>query len=148
MLVQGLRDGVHVAPQSAIEQAITSPIRHAPKVQKSEAGINWTWAGDEWCRRRQVFGSLWTTGKVAKDGVKKRVIFTELGVVPSSDGMDAMRKVTVQIGNGLESRLDERTGDCYLPLPDGCWVRVGKVLVDGKKEQVATTGLRPFFSMA
>lgn len=145
MLVQGLRDGVHVPPYSAIEQEVASELRHAPKVQKGDARINWTWTGDEWRRRRQVFGSVWTMGTVAKDGAEKRVIFTEIGVVPSADGMDAMRKVTVQVGGGLDSRLDERTGDCYLPLADGCWVRVGRVLVDGKKEQVAAVGLRPFF---
>lgn len=150
MLVQGLRDGVYVPPHEDVSKG--SAERHAPKVHKDEAQVRWdAWTGDEWRRRRSVFGSVWTMGTLTGregQGGKKRVIFTDFGVVPSAEGMDAMRIVPLGVAGGVHARLDERAGDCYVPLKDGCWARVGKVIVDGKPEQVAAVGLRPFFGDA
>lgn len=151
MLVQGLRDGLYIPPNEDVSRgAVAAAERHAPKVHKDEAQVRWdAWTGDEWRRRRAVFGSVWTMGTGAGRGAgDKRVIFTDFGVVPSADGMDAMRIVPLGVAGGVQARLDERAGDCYVPLKDGCWARVGKVIVDGKPEQVAATGLRPFFGDA
>lgn len=151
MLVQGLRDGVHIPPyqDAAWDTTKDTELRHAPKVSKEDAKISWhLWTADEWHRRRQVFGSIWTTGITTKDSAKKRVIFTDFEVISSAAIVThSLRAISVQLGDdnpNIEMLLNEQGGNCYLRLTEGSTVRIGKVLVDGKKEQVAAIGLKPF----
>lgn len=162
MLVQGLRDGVHVPPHREAGSAAEHPGKppmHAPKVTKADAQVNWgAWTADDFRRRMRVFGSVWTRATNGK-GEEKRVIFQDAEATPAEEASDAgqgaLDAATVAFayehGNEGEKtavdkvvRFDERSGSCAFQAGDGAWIRVSKVKVDGKAESAAVSALRPF----
>ncbi|KAH0599826.1 hypothetical protein MHUMG1_02616 [Metarhizium humberi] len=158
MLIQGLRDGVHVAPREDVGWKAAAlqgkQLVHAPKITKADGQIHWSaWTAEQFARRVRVLGSVWTHA-VSDRGVRKRVIF--LDATPVAQG-DVLRQ-------GGEGRLvcdhegaDEKRagrhemkvvlqqdGSCLIGIPGDSWIRVEKVKVDGKPEQMAVIALGSF----
>ncbi|OAQ74846.1 methionyl-tRNA formyltransferase [Purpureocillium lilacinum] len=180
LLVQGLRDGLHVPPHRTLEQQSAppqgEPLAHAPKVTKADAQIDWdAWtSGQEFARRARVFGSVWTHA-VNDAGLEKRILFLDVepmgvgnagGARGFSGGEEVMVEFAHDDGTGEDWAthlrrvvVDEDSGACAVSIGAGVgegdsegaedaerreWLLVRRVKVDGKKEQKAATGLRPF----
>lgn len=180
LLVQGLRDGLHVPPHRTLEQQSAppqgEPLAHAPKVTKADAQIDWdAWtSGQEFARRARVFGSVWTHA-VNDAGHEKRILFLDVepmgvgnagGARGFSGGEEVMVEFAHDDGTGEDWAthlrrvvVDEDSGACAVSIGAGVgegdgegaedaerreWLLVRRVKVDGKKEQKAATGLRPF----
>lgn len=159
LLVQGLRDGVHIPPvrdagwkAKEMGGEGEQTLMHAPKLTKAAAEVDWTnWThAQDWTRRMRVFGSLWTTGVTqgragSGPGKEKRVLFLDAQAVDHQNvkGDD----VTLIWNQGQQIvKVDEASGHCFVPVGgvDGAWVRLTRAKVDGKGEQSASSALRPF----
>lgn len=89
MLVQGLRDGLHVPPHRDVgwlpsSQQGSRTFSHAPKVTKADAQIDWLrWTSAEFFERRlRVFASVWTRAVDGDDaGPHKRIIWLDIAPV-------------------------------------------------------------------
>ncbi|UNI20541.1 Methionyl-tRNA formyltransferase [Purpureocillium takamizusanense] len=177
LLVQGLRNGLHVPPyESLLEQQQRrppqgQPLAHAPKVTKADAQVDWdAWtSGEEFARRARVFGSVWTHA-VNDAGHERRVLFLDAEPVGAGNlrGEEVIVEFAHDDGSGEDWAthlrrviVDEASGTCAVSVGkavgveeegegDGAdancreWLMVRRVKVDGKKEQNAATGLRPF----
>ncbi|KOS20109.1 Methionyl-tRNA formyltransferase [Escovopsis weberi] len=165
MLVQVLRDGVHVSPHSEAGwmasklQARGEELDHAPKVSKEDAQMDWAnWNGEAMRRRLRVFGMAWTRAASAtKDEVKRVLFLNDNEPVEVRVGHDAKwsegKMIFLQDSKGTEMhrhermvRVDEKSGVVDILMADGTQTRVKTVKVDGKPEQAAATGLRPFIA--
>ncbi|KND89753.1 Methionyl-tRNA formyltransferase, mitochondrial [Tolypocladium ophioglossoides CBS 100239] len=150
MLVQGLRDGVHVPPHVAVGgQLHGREPTHAPKVTKADAQVDWArWtSAEEFTRRVRVFSSVWTRA-VADQGEEKRVLFQDVEAA-ARDEVSGTAGATVVFAHedGRHERavvVDEAEGAVAVCIGDGVWVRVRRVRVDGRNEQDAARALRPF----
>ncbi|KAJ6443190.1 methionyl-tRNA formyltransferase [Purpureocillium lavendulum] len=183
LLVQGLRDGLHVPPHrdlapSPPQGGPLMTLTHAPKVTKADAQIDWeAWrSGEDFARRVRVFGSVWTHA-VNDGGHEKRVLFLDAeprtAIAAEEDGVQG-EAVAMEFahddGRGEDwathlrrVAVDEGSGACAVSVGESVgeeaeegddaerrhgrrreWVVVRRVKVDGKKEQSAATGLRPF----
>lgn len=150
LLVQGLRDRVHEPPlqdvgQAARQLAAAGEPAYAPKVTKADSQIDWhTWTADDFARRLRVFGAVWTQATPDK-GEPKRVIL--LDAEPAAAGGEGRSGRLSLVRDARDVQVDERTGSCAVRIRDGLWVSVRRVKVDGKPEQAAAVGLRPFITV-
>ncbi|KAF5018188.1 hypothetical protein F66182_9845 [Fusarium sp. NRRL 66182] len=152
MLVQGLRDGVHVPPPSdqkwKAEELDEEKLTHAPKVTKADGHVNWTrWTADEIVRRLRVLGSVWTHA-VNNKGETKRLIIQDAEVVPSEDsGIDTANVQFVQmpdLGTFEVMVSDHGGGTCAIPTVGGNLLRVKKIKEEGKPERDAMVVLKGY----
>ncbi|KAK5987218.1 hypothetical protein PT974_11342 [Cladobotryum mycophilum] len=161
MLVQGLRDGVHVPPHVdagwMARQLAGGALVHAPKVTKADSQVDWTrWTTRDFQRRMRVFGAVWTRGVNAKGEVKRVILQDAEGVAGEEvDGVDGTLALVHGSGEKGEAtgeryervlRVDDAAGVVHVQASDGGWMRVRRVKVDGKPEQAAASGLRPFIT--
>lgn len=170
ILVEGLRDGLHVPPHRDVtgmppRELGSRPLVHAPKVTKADAQIDWArWTTPEYFERRmRVFASVWTRA-VDKAGAPRRIIWQDVApavhtdrVVPRAGEVEGtvtfVQQPEPRQGDGEEREstrtvvMDEETGACEVRLDaeDDLWVRLKRVKVEGKEEQDAARALRPFF---
>ncbi|KAM0344647.1 hypothetical protein ACHAPU_007242 [Fusarium lateritium] len=154
MLVQGLRDGVHVAPRQnrgwKAEEFDKGQLTHAPKVIKADGHVNWTaWTADEIVRRVRVLGSVWTHA-VNKKGEMKRLIFQDAEMV-SSDGIraDGARVQFVESSEQGEFETlvsGEGDGCCAIRTSDNNAIRVRKIKEEGKPERDAMVVLKSYIT--
>jgi methionyl-tRNA formyltransferase len=155
MLVQGLRDGLHVPPYTdagwMASQLKDKELVHAPKVSKGESQISWLeWHSTDFARFLNIFKTVWTQARNDK-GKFKRVLFLNAESVPEHDVTGRSEEIVFrfEVGNkGEEIRRvvridDERDALLVQTARDG-WVRVRNVKVDGKTTQTAKIGLREF----
>ncbi|KAG6013733.1 hypothetical protein E4U43_007141 [Claviceps pusilla] len=169
MLVQGLRDGLHVPPHrdvgwkaAQLQAKGAETLQHAPKITKADGRIDPDWTAEQFARRIRVLGSVWTTAVLHGSGSRKRVLL--LDAEPVSISLETEVEKQKEAGNEQQGTLvceyaDEhgspshrherrvriaRDGACLIHARDTAWVRVSKVKVDGKPEQMAATGLRAF----
>lgn len=154
LLIQGLRDGVHVPPlldvgQPAREAVEQGPPVHAPKVTKADSQVDWQgWAAEDFTRRMRVFGNGWTHA-MSEKGECKRVLFLDAEPVAHGEGVRrGVPFVQQPDGTRLDTvmEVDEGSGCCTVRIREGLWIRVRRVKVDGKPEQAAANGLRPFMT--
>lgn len=149
MLVQGLRDGVHVPPHVGVGSRLHGrEPTHAPKVTKADAQVDWAaWTSAEaFARRVRVFSSAWTRA-VNDKGEEKRVLFQDVEAVARDDVGGAQATVVFTQEDGQHERtvmVDEAEGAVAVRIGEGAWVRVRRVRVDGRNEQDAARALRPF----
>lgn len=158
MLVQGLRDRVHVPPLKNAGWVVVpdgTDLVHAPKITKADMQMDWeTWTVDEMLRKLNVFGSVWTHGLVAAgkgEGTKKRVLFMRVKAA-SNDEVAELRAVervaTFVSDEGLEKdvavKVDLHTKTCFFENDSGMWMGVDRAKVDGSVERDAAGSLRPF----
>lgn len=160
MLVQGLRDGVHVPPHEAVVVAGSAPppaagspaLVHAPKMTKTDAQVDWAaWRADDAARRLSVFGAVWTHAVVA-DGSKdagsvKRVLLTEARAVTDATVAAAPTEERLICVTGNDRRhvrvkVDAGSGKCYFELANGKWLEVEKAKMEGQGEKKAAVALR------
>ncbi|POR37599.1 Methionyl-tRNA formyltransferase, mitochondrial [Tolypocladium paradoxum] len=151
MLVQGLRDGVHVPPHVAVGGRLhgRGPT-HAPKVTKADAQVDWArWTSAEaFTRRMRVFSSVWTRAAGDK-GEARRVLFQDVEAVAQDDVRGAQATAVFAQEDGRYERtvvVDEAEGAVAVCIGEGAWVRVRRVRVDGRTEQDAARAMRPFLS--
>ncbi|QUC16055.1 uncharacterized protein UV8b_00296 [Ustilaginoidea virens] len=158
MLVEGLRDGVHVPPHRdagwRAAQLAGKPLDHAPKVTKADGQVAWSsWAGDQFVRRVRVLGSVWTE-LVSDTGAARRVLFLDARAVEAGGATagGARGKVvceeaatTAEAGGRVERDVVV-DGEGVLVNVDGAaaWVRVTRVKVEGKPERPAAMALKSF----
>ncbi|KAL7958735.1 formyl transferase [Trichoderma compactum] len=155
LLVQGLRDGLHVPPYTdagwMAEQLKDEQLVHAPKVGKGESQISWSeWTPSHFERFVNIFNTVWTRARNNKDKFK-RVLFLDAESVPEHDvtGRDEGVLFRVEAGNDGKDiqravRIDDERDAFYVQTAHGGWVRVKNVKVDGKTTQTARIGLREF----
>lgn len=155
MLVQGLRDGLHVPPYRdagwMAEQLHGEDLIHAPKVGKGESQINWLeWKPSDFERFVNIFGTVWTHARNDK-GKFKRVLFLDAESVSADEVAGREEEVVFRVEAGTEGkdvprtvRVDEERDVVYVQTAHGGWVRVRSVKVDGKTAQKARIGLREF----
>ncbi|PTB78271.1 Formyltransferase [Trichoderma longibrachiatum ATCC 18648] len=155
MLVQGLRDGLHVPPYRdagwMAEKLDGEHLVHAPKVGKGESQINWLeWRPSDFERFVNIFGTIWTHARNDK-GKFKRVLFLDAESVPEEDVIGREEEAVFRVevgGEGMDVprtvRLDDERDVVFVQTAHGAWVRVRKVKVDGKTTQMARIGLREF----
>ncbi|KAF3077108.1 hypothetical protein CFAM422_000479 [Trichoderma lentiforme] len=155
MIVQGLRDGLHVPPYTDAgwmgKQLKDEELVHAPKVGKGESQIKWSeWTPSHFERFVNIFNTVWTQAKNNK-GKFKRVLFWDAEAVPEHDVMGRDGEVVFRFESGNEGkdiqkavRIDDERDAFYVQTAQGGWVRVKSVKVDGKTTQTARIGMREF----
>lgn len=152
MLVQGLRDGVHVPPRQDKswkgEELDKEQLSHAPKVTKADGHFKWTtWTADEIVRRIRVLGSVWTHA-VNKKGETKRLIFQDAEFVSSedvrSDGAEVQFVEDLELGVFKTLISDEGDGSCAIRTSDDNMIRVRRIKEEGKAERDAMTVLKGY----
>ncbi|GAT31429.1 hypothetical protein UVI_02049920 [Ustilaginoidea virens] len=159
MLVEGLRDGVHVPPHRdagwRAAQLAGKPLDHAPKVTKADGQVAWSsWAGDQFVRRVRVLGSVWTE-LVSDTGAARRVLFLDARAVEAGGATagGARGKVVCEEAAAAAAEAGGRVerdvvvdGEGVLVNVDGAaaWVRVTRVKVEGKPERPAAMALKSF----
>ncbi|KAF4965197.1 hypothetical protein FZEAL_10789 [Fusarium zealandicum] len=155
MLVQGLRDGLHVPPRHnaawKAEELDGETLAHAPKVTKADGRVNWAeWTAEEFVRRISVLGSVWTHAANGK-GEVKRLIFQDAEVA-SIDDLTILGGEIKFIGAGVEGASYEALfsgqsdGSCIIRTSNSGIIRVKKVKEEGKQERDATMVLKAFMS--
>lgn len=133
LLVQGLRDGVHVPPlhdvgwcKSEKDEAV---IRLAPKIRPSDRNIEWAlWTADEIMRRHRVIGPLWSFVESGHpNGTRRRRIIWSSG----------FRKV--EVNHDMEAKVGHPVVDRSHSTPrliiktcDGVFVQPGEVKLEGE----------------
>ncbi|PNP43814.1 hypothetical protein TGAMA5MH_04096 [Trichoderma gamsii] len=155
MLVQGLRDGVHVPPYTnagwMADQLKGDELVHAPKVSKGESQINWPeWSSTDVVRFLNIFSTVWTHARNDK-GKFKRVLFLNAESVSELDVTGRSEDIVFRFERGNEGhdvqrnvRVDDEHDAFYVQMADESWVRVRNVKVDGKTTQTAKVGMREF----
>ncbi|KAF9777075.1 hypothetical protein IL306_004663 [Fusarium sp. DS 682] len=154
MLVQGLRDGVHVPPRQnkgwKAEEISEEQVIHAPKVAKADGCVKWNkWTADEIVRRIRVLGSVWTHA-VNKKGEIKRLIFQDAEVRSSNDVWNDGAKGRFVEGTGggmFETRiLDQGDGSCAIRALGNSMIHVKKIKEEGKPERNAILVLKGYIT--
>jgi len=77
LLVQGLRDGVHVSSQ--VQETAVIQQRPAPKVSPEDRHVIWnSWTAEEILLRHRVIGPLWSMAETPQSatGTKSRIIWS------------------------------------------------------------------------
>jgi methionyl-tRNA formyltransferase len=153
MLVQGLRDGVHVPPRQNKswkgEELGEERLGHAPKVTKADGHVKWTTlTADEIVRRVRVLGSVWTHA-VNKKGETKRLIFQDAEFVSSedvrSDGAEVQFVEDPELGVFKTLISDEGDdGSCAIRTSDNNMIRVSRIKEEGKAERDAMAVLKGY----
>lgn len=164
MLVQGLRDGVHIPPLRDVGWKATDltnkELTHAPKVTKADSEVDWiSWTtAEQFQRRMRVLGSVWTIA-VNDKGDSKRLIFTavqEATVEDACQGSKTEGTITchhqTNLGEQTQQRevrvrIDGTDKSCFIMLDSDSWIRVRRVKVGGKPEQDAVNGLRSLIKL-
>ncbi|KAF7563430.1 hypothetical protein G7046_g664 [Stylonectria norvegica] len=152
MLVQGLRDGVHVPPRRQAgwrkNELDGKVLVHAPKVSKADGQADWAdWVADDFARRIQVLGSVWTHA-VTKRGEVKRLIFQDAELISGENATAAGAVVsfiqkleTEEASHKVPiSYLDD--GSCLVQLKNTEWIRVMQVKEEGKPARDAAVVLK------
>ncbi|KAJ4265630.1 Methionyl-tRNA formyltransferase [Fusarium torreyae] len=153
MLVQGLRDGVHVPPRRnqgwKMKDLDEKELAHAPKVTKADGHVdNWSrWTADEIARKVRVLGSVWMHATNNK-GETKRLIFQDAKVIPSKDTRTDGEEVRFVRGPELgmfEVLLsDQSDGSCTIRTSDDRMLRVKKIKEEGKPKRDAIVVLKGY----
>ncbi|KAJ6784287.1 hypothetical protein PWT90_06417 [Aphanocladium album] len=159
MLVQGLRDGVHVPPHKnagwAPGPAEGEELVHAPKTTKADLEIDWkAWTVDGVLRRIKVFGAAWSRGVVdaGKDkGALKRVLFIKAKAV-TADAVDKIHGEELNVkfvgSNDVETdvmtKVDAMTDTCYFQDTEGSWIAMKKAKLEGSIIKESAVALKPF----
>lgn len=154
MLVQGLRDGVHVPPrQSAGWKADDfgdTQLIHAPKVTKADGQADWVgWSADEFARRVRVLGSVWTRA-VNKRGEVKRIIIQDAETL-RRDMTDDIGAVSFLGGSEADIPRERRVqdlgdGSLLVHLSNGEGIRIKRVKEEGKPDRDAAVVFKSFTS--
>ncbi|CRK23082.1 hypothetical protein BN1723_012892 [Verticillium longisporum] len=165
MLVQGLRDGVHVPPLKPVgwtpSQRDLATLRHAPKLTKQDRQVRWrAWAADDFAGRETVLGPLWSELQTRRG--RKRVIFEGLeAVAPSAGGVEAMKGQAgafVAFETGTDAggsggpisseavevsylEADDGSGSVLISAPGGGIVKVARIKIEGDKSKPAANTL-------
>jgi methionyl-tRNA formyltransferase len=156
MLIRGLRDGVHVPPLLDVgwkaAELEGKQLVHAPKVTKADGRIHWSiWTADQFATRVRVLGSVWTL-VVNEKSIRRRILF--LDAEPVADGLVSGHVEHAQLvceDETVAGKAAERhhvkvvfceDGSCLVDVCHGSWVRVGRVKVEGKPEQIAAVALK------
>ncbi|KAF4345441.1 methionyl-tRNA formyltransferase [Fusarium beomiforme] len=154
MLVQGLRNGLHVPPRQnkgwKAEEISEEQVIHAHKVTKADGRVKWTeWTADEIVRRIRVFGSVWTHA-VNKKGETKRLIFQDAEIISSNSVWEDEAKVQFVEGTGgriFESRvMDQGDGSCAIRALGNSVIHVRKIKEEGKPERTAMLALKGYIA--
>lgn len=148
MLVQGLRDGVHVPPRRAAgwtgKELEGEELVHAPKVNKADGQVDWArWTGQDFSRRVRVLGSAWTRA-VNKRGEVKRLIIQDAEIISGHVQGRSTVSFVQNLGEGEDSKQDVALADlgdgsCAIELSSGEQVRVKTVKEEGKPDRDAAS---------
>ncbi|EEY14329.1 methionyl-tRNA transformylase [Verticillium alfalfae VaMs.102] len=166
MLVQGLRNGVHVPLLKPVgwtpSQRDLATLRHAPKLTKQDRQVRWrAWAADDFARRETVLGPLWSELQTRRG--RKRVIFEGLEAVAPSTGSDEAMKgqarAFVAFETGTDAGVsggpispeaveevsyleaDDGSGSVLMSAPGGGVVKVARIKIEGDKSKPAANTL-------
>ncbi|PNH29687.1 hypothetical protein VD0002_g8745 [Verticillium dahliae] len=166
MLVQGLRDGVHVPPLKPVgrtpSQRDLAALRHAPKLTKQDRQVRWrAWAADDFATRETVLGPLWSELQTRRG--RKRVLFEGLeAVAPLAGGDEAVKGragAFVAFETGADAggsggsvlveeavevsylEADDGSGSVLISAPGGGVVKVARIKIEGDKSKPAANTL-------
>lgn len=169
ILVQGLRDGLHVPPyenagwKAKDMEEKDEKLVHAPKIMPADLEIDWiNWTEEDWVKRLRIKQAIWTMGmsevdsktlKHSKKNYPRRVIFHDARPVPRAEvkGFKAtMEVLTLKEGENdpiyfrkLIS-VDSKPGHVYIMLYGDRWVKCTRATLEGKPEKPAAHAVKPF----
>ncbi|KAG5976486.1 hypothetical protein E4U55_007320 [Claviceps digitariae] len=172
MLVQGLRDGLHVPPYrdvgwkaAHLQAQGKQTLQHAPKITKADGQIDPNWTAEQFVRRIRALGSVWTTVVDHWTRRQRRILLldaepvslgseeqkTESELPPDEKQFTLLCEYADEHGEPPHcyERLVRPTSEvaCLIHVHDTVWIRVTRVKVEGKPEQTAVIGLRKFLRL-
>ncbi|KAG5936303.1 hypothetical protein E4U59_005084 [Claviceps monticola] len=168
MLIQGLRDGLHIPPYRDVgwkaaqlkEQGIEKP-QHAHKTSKGDSMIRPNWTAEDFLRRYRTFGKVWATVVYRKNHLADRIILADVEPVTLEDDYlenlspDDQLKLLIfqyEAKKGEVPTRHERWvvwrvgtyGAALIHLKGNQWIRVWRIRVSGSVERHATFVLSAF----
>lgn len=162
LLVQGLRDGVHLQPYvdagwkaRDMEAKGETQLQHAPKIAKSDTQVDWTaWTAKDWRRRLQMSQAVWTMAMPRREAsTSQRLIFHDAALVPAERVKGrpfaievVSSSLTPSVRSSIAVRADDDLGVVYLQLHDDTWVRVRRARREGRAESTAKQAMKDFLA--
>ncbi|KAG5922386.1 hypothetical protein E4U61_005263 [Claviceps capensis] len=168
MLIQGLRDGLHIPPYRDVgwkaaqlkEQGIEKP-QHARRTTKKDWMIQSDWTAGDFYRRYRTFGKVWTTAIYHKSHRANRIIMEDVEPVTLEDDYlenlsphDRLRVLIFERSakeGGLPMRHERwavwRTdcvGAALIHTKGNEWIRVRRMRVAGTPDKHSCVVLPPF----
>lgn len=154
LLIQGLRDGVHVPPLVDVgwkaKELEGKPLEHAPKITKADMEIDWAnWTPTDWARRLKIKHGVWSTARARKGKgnlkvLPRRVIFHDVKEVPLEEvwgrqsHMEWIRKDDPNLATfRTEVVVNFKNGDLFILLPRGVWVKVHQATAESEATRLA-----------
>lgn len=134
LLVQSLRDGVHISSQ--VQEIPGGQERPAPKITPEDRHVRWNlWTSHEILRRQRVIGPLWSIAESDQGmtGNMKRIIW--------SSGFE---RTTIEIPNVPPGVAVYQAGDpaAYIRTIDGQTLRAETVKVEGMGNDHASQAMK------
>ncbi|KAG5960174.1 hypothetical protein E4U58_004729 [Claviceps cyperi] len=168
MLIQGLRDGLHIPPYRDVgwkaaqlkKHGIKKP-QHARKTTKEDSMIQPDWTAEDFCKRYRTFGKVWVTAVHCKSHHSNRIILLDVEPVTLEDDYLENLSPHENLGSlvfeyqdkegGLPMRHERRLlwrTDCHgavmIHAKGNEWIRVRKTQVAGKHINHSSLALPPF----
>ncbi|KAG5943318.1 hypothetical protein E4U60_006736 [Claviceps pazoutovae] len=168
MLIQGLRDGLHIPPYRDVgwkaaqlkEQGIEKP-QHARRTTKKDSMIQPNWTAEDFSKRYRTFGKVWTYAIFHHNHRANRIILDDVEPVTLEDdfleNLSPHERLRVLIfecrakGGGMPMRHERwavwRTdclGAALIHAKGNEWVRVRRIRIAGRPDRHASLALPPF----
>ena len=134
LLVQGLRDGVHVSPQA--QESAGGQERLAPKVTPEDRHVRWdSWTAEEILLRHRVIGPLWSMAETSMNASRNmsRIIWSS-GFRKASIGLPDLPP-GVAIIQGVDPSV-------YIRTIDGHMLQAETVKVEGTGNSHANQAMK------
>lgn len=173
ILVQGLRDGLHVPPyedagwKAADMRAKGEKLVHAPKILPADLEVDWTsWTEEDWVRHLRIKQAVWTRGVVeasagtpkhSKEGLTRRIIFHDARPVSGDEVKGTKSTMEVLMTKNGDNdpvffkrsvSVDTKLGHLYIMLSEDRWVKCARATLEGKPEKSAANAVRPFLAQS
>ena len=147
MLVQGVRDRLHVPPLQTIEQPLIDEnaalIRPAPSIEPEDRRIDWkTWSCETILRKERVLGPLWNIAATNPSTPNLKRIIWSLGFRKVSDYKESMspgipttntNMTKNESGTSVFLPAGTNDGCLYIGTMDGKILRAEVAKVEGQR---------------
>ncbi|KAG6068706.1 hypothetical protein E4U32_008027 [Claviceps aff. humidiphila group G2b] len=168
MLIQGLRDGLHIPPYRDVgwkaaqlkEQGIEKP-QHARKTIKVDSMIQPDWTAEDFWQRYRTFGNVWANAVYCRSHHVNRIILEDVEPVtleedyleklPPYEGLRLLIFEYEDKDGGVPIRHErrviwrnDRLSPALIHAKGNDWIRVKRIRVAGKPDKHSSLALPPF----